>query len=141
MAVSAPRHGIGSAGCIAGAWLWCGIGRWLGLDRLRHWAGRHGRWLTLSPDDLDKAQSFFGRYCASDVLIGQLVPGVRTFVSVPVGIVAMPLMKFLVFSSIGTVAWTALLATAGHLLGSQYALVADWLGPLTSIIAFGLIAR
>jgi membrane protein DedA with SNARE-associated domain len=130
----------GSAGSIAGALLWYRIGRWLGLGKLRSLADRNGRWLTLSPEDLDQAQGFFERHSATAVLIGRLVPGVRTLISVPAGIVAMPLAKFLFFSAIGTIIWTAILALAGYLLQGQHAKVAGWLGPVTNLVTFALLA-
>ncbi len=124
----------GSVGSLAGGLLWYGIGRWLGLDRLKRFAARHGRWLTLSPEEIDGAQAFFNRHGGKAVFLGRLVPGVRTLISVPAGIVAMPLPAFLLWSGLGTVLWTALLAGAGYLLQSQYAAVEAWLGPVSNVI-------
>src|SRR3546814_6916648 len=45
----------GAFGSLAGAWLWYGIGHWLGAERLKAWAGRNGRWLTLAPRGVDRA--------------------------------------------------------------------------------------
>jgi membrane protein DedA with SNARE-associated domain len=129
----------GSIGSLAGALLWYGIGRWLGLDRLKGFAARHGRWLTLSPEDLDQAQGFFTRHGGKAVLLGRLVPGVRTLISVPAGIVGMPLPPFLLWTGIGTVVWTALLAGAGYLLESQYEAVSAWLGPVSNVIVGAIV--
>ncbi len=129
----------GSIGSLAGALLWYGIGRWLGLDRLKGFAARHGRWLTLSPEDLDQAQGFFTRHGGKAVLLGRLVPGVRTLISVPAGIVGMPLPSFLLWTGIGTVVWTALLAGAGYLLESQYEAVSAWLGPVSNVIVGAIV--
>jgi membrane protein DedA with SNARE-associated domain len=129
----------GSVGSLAGALLWYGIGRWLGLERLKRFAARHGRWLTLSPGDIDKAQGFFQRHGGKAVLLGRLVPGVRTLISVPAGIVAMPLPAFLLWTGIGTVAWTALLAGAGYLLESQYARVEGWVSPVSNVIMGAIV--
>jgi membrane protein YqaA with SNARE-associated domain len=75
----------GTAGALAGALLWYGLGRWVGLERLKRWAAEHGRWLTVSPDDLDRAAAWFGRHGGAAVLVGRLVPAVRTLISVPAG--------------------------------------------------------
>jgi membrane protein DedA with SNARE-associated domain len=72
------------------------------------------------------------------VLIGRLVPAVRTLISVPAGLFEMSLPRFLLYSSIGTIAWTALLAFAGYKLGSQYELVQSWLNPVSNVVV-GLI--
>ncbi len=81
----------GVAGSLAGALFWYWIGRKVGADRLKRWAGRHGRWLTLSPGDVDEADAWFDRHGVKAVLLGRLIPAVRTLVSVPAGLAAMPL--------------------------------------------------
>jgi membrane protein DedA with SNARE-associated domain len=130
----------GTTGSIVGALFWYGIGRWLGTERLRRWAGRHGRWLTLAPEEVDQATDWFRRYCGLAVLIGRLVPAVRTLISVPAGIAGMPLARFLAYSALGTAAWTALLAGAGYLLEDQYRQVQGWLNPVSNVIFAGIAA-
>jgi membrane protein DedA with SNARE-associated domain len=127
----------GTASSVAGALFWYGVGRWLGRERLKGLAARHGRWLTLSPAEIDEAQDFFLRHCGKSVLLGRLVPGVRTLISVPAGIVGMSLPKFLVYSTLGTAVWTAALAGAGYLLEAQYGKVSGWLSPVTNIVLGG----
>ena len=129
----------GTVGSVVGTLPWYLAGRRLGRDRLRRWAGRHGRWLTLRPRDVDSAQAWFDRHCAKSVVVGRLVPAVRTLVSVPAGITRMPLARFLVYSTLGSLVWTGALAVAGHALGAEYARVAGYLGPVTNAI-LGAIA-
>ena len=124
----------GSIGSLAGALFWYAIGAWFGLTRLRGFAAKHGRWLTLSPKEVDAADRWFDRYGGWAVLIGRLVPGVRTFISVPAGISDMPMGRFLLFTTIGTVAWTALLAAAGFWLGEEFDRVSVWMDPVTKVI-------
>src|SRR3546814_12153477 len=52
----------GTTGSLLGAVFWYIIGRWLGCNRLKRWADRHGRWMTMSPEDVDKAAEWFGRH-------------------------------------------------------------------------------
>src|SRR5919107_5023667 len=52
----------GTIGSLAGAYFWFLIGRWIGPKRLKRFAARHGRWLTMDPDELDQARAFFSRY-------------------------------------------------------------------------------
>jgi membrane protein DedA with SNARE-associated domain len=80
-----------TAGALAGSLLWYFGGRLLGTECLRTLAARHGRWLTISPDDLDTAQKWFERHCGKAVFFGRLVPAVRTLISVPPGIIGMAL--------------------------------------------------
>lgn len=130
---------MGSAGSLAGALLWYWIGRRLGAQRLKRLAARHGRWLTILPEDLDRSNDWFRRHGGEAVLIGRLIPTVRTFISVPAGVARMPLGVFLAYSAIGTLVWTAILALAGFWLQSQYDLVAAWLDPLSTAVVLGLL--
>jgi len=129
----------GTAGSLLGAVLWYIVGKRLGLDRLKHLAARHGRWLTLSPDDVDRADDWFRRHGARAVFFGRLIPTVRTLISVPAGIAGMPLRSFLAWSTLGTGLWTALLAGAGYLLQSQYQRVSDYLNPVSTVIVVLII--
>ncbi|MGE0257235.1 MAG: DedA family protein [Alphaproteobacteria bacterium] len=130
---------VGSVGSVLGSTLWYFIGYWLGGERLRRVAARHGRWLTVTPDDIDAACAWFDRHGGKAVLIGRLVPAVRTLISVPAGIAKMPLLPFLVYSGIGTLVWTALLGAAGFYLETQYRLVGDLLDPVADVV-IGILA-
>ncbi|WP_027132606.1 DedA family protein [Geminicoccus roseus] len=129
----------GTVGSVLGALFWYYLGRWMGLRRLRGWAERRGRWLTISPDEVDRSKAWFDRHAGMAVFIGRLVPAVRTLISVPAGIARMPLGWFLLYSTVGTGVWTALLAGAGYVLGSQYELVQGWLNPVSNVVAAGLV--
>jgi membrane protein DedA with SNARE-associated domain len=128
----------GSAGSLLGAALWYEAARHLGERRLRTWVERHGRWVTLGVRDVEKSQAWFKRHGNTAVLIGRLVPGVRTLVSVPAGFAGMRRGPFLVYSAAGTVVWTAALAGAGLILKSQFALVGDYINTVTNVL-FGCL--
>jgi membrane protein DedA with SNARE-associated domain len=129
----------GTAGSLAGALFWYAIGHRVGCERLRRSAARHGRLLTLSPKDVDRAQCWFHRHGGKAVLIGRLIPAIRTLISVPAGIAQMRLLPFLIYSMVGTAFWTTLLATTGYLLESRYQAVAAYVNPASNIV-LGLIA-
>ena len=128
----------GTAGSLAGLHVWYEIGRAVGLGRLERFAGRHGRWLGLSPDELRAAVDWFDRHGAGAVLLGRLVPTVRTLVSVPAGIARLSRARFLAFSAIGTGCWTAALAALGVALEARYELVAGWVGPVANVVVAAL---
>ena len=67
----------GTFGSLAGALVWYAIGRRIGERRLRAWVERHGKWLTLSPKDVDRSQQWFRRHGNAAVFIGRLMPGRR----------------------------------------------------------------
>ena len=129
----------GTAGSLLGGVFWYFVGRRLGLERLKRLAARHGRWLTLSPADVDRANDWFSGHGARAVFFGRLVPTVRTLISVPAGINGMPLASFLAWSALGTSLWTALLAVAGYVLQSQFDLVADYLNPVSTAIVILIV--
>jgi membrane protein DedA with SNARE-associated domain len=129
----------GALGSLAGATIWYYVGQLLGYDRLRAASARYGRWMTVSPDDLDRAQAFFLRHSGKAVFLGRLIPAIRTLISVPAGIVRMPLAPFLAYSTIGTALWTLLLAAAGYMLEAQYELVEAWLNPVTNVILAAIL--
>lgn len=122
----------GTIGALAGALLWYYVGLWVGTERLERWAGRHGRWLTMSRKDVELADRWFDRYGGWAVLVGRLIPTVRTFISVPAGLSEMGLPKFLFFTTLGTAVWSGLLAVAGYLLESQYETVSRWVNPVST---------
>jgi membrane protein DedA with SNARE-associated domain len=125
---------LASAGSLAGAIVWYEVGRRVGEQRLRDWVGRHGKWLTLSVHDVDRAQHWFRRHGRAAVFFGRLVPGVRTFVSLPAGFSSMPLAAFLAYSTLGTVLWTAALAYAGVMLQANFTVVSNAIDGVTNAL-------
>ena len=126
----------GGAGSLLGALAWYGVGFRLGAERLKGIAERHGRWLTVSESDVDRAQQWFDRYGDVAVCIGRLIPAVRSVISVPAGFARMGLRRFLLWSSIGTMVWTSLLTGLGYVLGTRFTEVDAWLKP----VAWAIIA-
>jgi membrane protein DedA with SNARE-associated domain len=124
----------GTTGSTLGAVCWYFVGRLVGVDRLRHFAARHGHWITLTPAQIDRADHWFDRHGAPAVMFARVVPIVRTFISVPAGMFAMDLRRFIIFTAVGDAMWNALLVTAGYALRSQYDRVDDYLNPLASVV-------
>ncbi|MEM7640989.1 MAG: DedA family protein [Pseudomonadota bacterium] len=103
----------GTAGAVAGALFWYWIGRRIGSNRLRRFADRHGRWLTIDAGSIDRSHAWFDRYGGVAVLIGRMIPGIRTFISVPAGVARMPLLPFLGYTMAGSLIWTGFLTALG----------------------------
>lgn len=115
-------------------------GRKFGQQRLCRFAARHGRWLAVSPRDIDRASAWFDRRGAWTVLVCRLIPGLRSLISIPAGMHRMPMATFLLWTSVGTAAWSALLAWAGYWLGSNFEQVSTWLGPVSWIVLGAIVA-
>jgi membrane protein DedA with SNARE-associated domain len=116
---------VATAGSLAGATVWYVVGQRIGEPRLKRWVSRHGKWLTLSAKDVDRSNDWFRRHGRGAVFVGRLVPGVRTFVSLPAGFSGMPLAPFLLYSALGTVIWTGVLAGAGVVLQANFSRVGE----------------
>ncbi len=124
----------GTIGSLAGAYFWFLVGRWIGPKRLKRFAAKHGRWLTMHPDEIDQARAFFSRHQALALFFGRLIPAIRSLISVPAGVNCVPISTFLFWSSLGTALWTVFLAGAGYLLESQYEKVSEWLNPVSNVV-------
>jgi membrane protein DedA with SNARE-associated domain len=81
---------------------------------------RRGRWLHLGPENLDKAERWFGRWGDWAACLGRVTPVVRSFVSIPAGLARMPLGRFTAFTFVGCIPWCFGLAGIGWALGSSY---------------------
>lgn len=124
----------GVVGTILGAIPWYYAGKLVGEPRLKHLADKYGKWITVSGEDIDKAQRWFNRYGNKAVLFGRLVPGIRTLISLPAGISDMPIVPFLIYSTLGTTIWVMFLTFLGFTLGNNYELVDEYMGPLSKIV-------
>lgn len=126
----------GTAGAMLGNYLWFWLAIKFGSDRLRRFADRHGRWLTLSWKEIERGHELFKKHGSIIVLVARMLPTLRSLISIPAGIFGMSHRRFLIFSTIGTAGWSAALAGAGYVLGSQFKDVEKILGPLsTAVIA------
>jgi membrane protein DedA with SNARE-associated domain len=106
----------GVLGYTLGSVVGWGIGRIGGRPFLE----RHGRWVHVTPDRLERAESWFDRYGDAAVFFSRVVPVVRSFISIPAGVVRMPLGRFTLLSFLGTIPWCFGLAGAGLALGTGW---------------------
>ena len=134
-----PAVLAGVIGTIIGALPWYYAGKLVGEERLKALADKYGKWITVSSQDIDKVTRWFNRYGKKAVLMGRLVPGIRTLISLPAGLSNMPLVPFLIYSTIGTTMWVMLLTFLGFILGDHYELVDEYLAPVSKIVLVFLI--
>lgn len=134
-----PAIAAGTIGTVLGAFPWYFAGHYFGEARLKAWADRYGKWITVSSKDIDKVVNWFNRHGGKAVFLGRLVPGIRTLISLPAGLAGMSFPLFLLYSTIGTIIWTALLTWLGYLLGENYDEVDHYLGPVSKIVLLSLV--
>lgn len=109
-----------TAGAYVGAVLLYLLGRRVGLDRSIHWLSKLP---LVDRSDFEKAAAWFDRHGKSSVLLGRLIPGVRSLISLPAGAQKMNPLTFTVFTIVGSGVWNTLLIGLGAALGTQYELV------------------
>ena len=92
----------------------------IGLYGGRPYLERHGRWLHLSAEKLDRAERWFERWEDWAVFLGRLTPVVRSFVSVPAGVFEVPFVRYTILTFAGSTIWCALFAGAGYVAGESW---------------------
>lgn len=106
----------GALGCNLGSAVAWYIGAYGGRAFILKW----GRFVLLNPHDLARAEHHFGKYGGITVLIGRLLPVVRTFIALPAGIARMPQFRFHLYTFIGSWPWCFVLAWIGMKLGQAW---------------------
>ncbi|MEA2574453.1 MAG: hypothetical protein QOH93_1751 [Chloroflexia bacterium] len=123
-----------TVGSLMGASILYGIGRWGGETRIGDWLDRYGKWVLLSRSDLYNSRTWFAKHGNYAVLVARVIPGMRSFVSVPAGLASMHYGRFLLFTAIGSAIWNGGLILAGYFLGRNWSQVEGWLAPLGPVI-------
>ena len=93
---------------------------WVGAKGGRPMVERYGSWLLLSRRDLDRVDHFFARYGSVTVLIGRMLPIVRTFIAFPAGVARMNQVRFHIYTFVGSWPWCYVLAYVGMRLGASF---------------------
>lgn len=106
----------GAIGCNLGSV----VAYWIGAKGGRPMVERYGRWVLMSRHDLDRMTKFFEKYGSITVLLGRLLPIVRTFIAFPAGIAKMPQGKFHIYTFVGSWPWCYALAYVGMKLGEKW---------------------
>jgi membrane protein DedA with SNARE-associated domain len=106
----------GAIGCNLGSVVAYWIGAWGGRPLVL----RYGKYVLMGERDLDRMHAFFEKYGSITVLLGRLLPVVRTFIAFPAGIARMPQLRFHVYTFIGSWPWCFALAYVGKQLGDRW---------------------
>lgn len=135
----------GTLGAMLGNYFWYLAARVVGLERFKPLIEKYGRWLTFDWAEIERAEKLFGRQGWAIVFFGRMLPTLRSLISIPAGLLHMRLSTFVIWSTIGTTGWTALLGFSGWALGQQFGTVETVVGPLSTavlvVIAIGYVWR
>lgn len=107
-------------GSVVGALALYGLGAWLGVARLRAIATRMP---LLHPEDIDRTVAWFGRHGGKAVFFGRMIPIFRSLISIPAGITRMPVWRFALLTTAGSLVWNSIFVLSGFYLGASWHIV------------------
>jgi len=129
-----------TAGALVGTLMLYVPGRLLGEEPLRRFLKRYGRFVHVNESSLDKASGWFDRHGGKAVLIGRLVPGGGSLISVSAGVEQMPLWRFVGYTTFDNGFYNAALVGLGWWFGSQWEIVERY-APIAEYAALAVVAR
>jgi membrane protein DedA with SNARE-associated domain len=126
---------VGTVGNLVGSWL----AYWAGYVGGRPLIDRWGRYLLIRPHEVDRAHDWVERHGELAVLGGRLLPVVRTFISLPAGVVRMGFWRFTAYTVLGCLPWVLALTWLGYLLGERWETVERVIRPFAWAIAVAIV--
>jgi membrane protein DedA with SNARE-associated domain len=129
----------GIVGTLLGNAFWYELARAIGAARIRPLFARYGRWFAVDDKDFDKAERTLRKHGPVALFFGRLLPGIRTVISIPAGLIKIPRHVFYLWTALGSTVWTLFLASAGYLLEDHYDKVERWLEPLSYVVLAGIV--
>ena len=127
---------VGIAGNVAGAW----VVYYVGLYGGRPFIDRYGKYVLLRHEHIELTERWFARYGALAVFFCRIIPGVRSFVSLPAGVARMPLWSFTFYTALGCLPFVAFLAWLGVKVGANWEQFLQQFKWLDYVVAAALVA-
>jgi membrane protein DedA with SNARE-associated domain len=124
-------------GSVGGALVLYWISRIFGLERTRHVLSKIP---LVTARDIDKGVAWFARNDAAAVFFGRMVPAIRSLVSIPAGVEQMPVSRFLLFTTAGSLIWNTIWIVAGYQLGSNWEKVEKYGNYLKYALVIAVVA-
>lgn len=124
----------GTLGSVLGALPLYYLGTIFDEKRLYRLAEKYGKYFLIKPSDVTDAQVWFNKYGKAVIFFGRMIPAIRSLISIPAGMNRMPMLPFLVLTTLGSAIWTTLLAYAGYVLGANYEQVAEFISPISKVV-------
>jgi membrane protein DedA with SNARE-associated domain len=115
----------GAIGNVIGSLIAYEVGAWGGRPFLYRW----GKYLLITPRDIERADRWFDKYGDRITFLSRLLPVVRTFISLPAGIARMKIWKFVLYCFLGAFPWSTGLAYGGYLLGQHWDKIREAIWP------------
>lgn len=100
---------------------------------------KYGKYFFMKEEDIEKSDSWFNKYGMLSALIGRNFPIVRTLISLPIGITRQPFIKFVIYTTIGSIPWTLAFVYVGYALGENWIILSTYIGYLKTPIRILLV--
>jgi membrane protein DedA with SNARE-associated domain len=126
-----------TVGSVVGALALYGLGTYLGDARLRRLIDRIP---LVEQRDLDRAEGWFKRHGERAVLIGRIIPVVRSFISVPAGVERMPLPRFVLYTTLGSGVWNSIFIGLGYQLGARWTTIGAYSDWINAVVIAAIVA-
>ncbi|NMA78247.1 MAG: DedA family protein [Actinomycetales bacterium] len=118
-------------GSVIGAWVLYGLGRLLGPERLRRIVIRMP---LVHVEDYDKSVAFMDEHGRKAIFFGRMVPGVRSLISVPAGLYAMPVGMFTLLTAAGSAIWNTIFLSIGYYMGSNWTVIEPYTDIFSNVV-------
>lgn len=109
----------------------------------RPFVEKYGRYFFMKAEDIEKSDSWFNKYGMASALVGRNFPIIRTLISLPIGIMRMSFIKFIIYTTIGSIPWTLAFTYFGYALGENWIIITSYIEylkvPIRILIAFLII--
>jgi membrane protein DedA with SNARE-associated domain len=126
---------VGTIGNLVGSLIAYYVGWWGGRPLLQ----KYGKYILITPNKLNMADEWFEKYGHEAVLISRLLPGLRTFISLPAGITHMNLKKFILYTVVGSLPWCFVLTYIGVLMGPNWTTIESYFHYLDILVGIGVL--
>ncbi|MDG4813899.1 DedA family protein [Micromonospora sp. WMMD956] len=118
-------------GSVVGALALYWIGAMLGRDRMRAIAAKLP---LVKLEDVDRTEAWFLRHGVKAVFFGRMIPVFRSLISIPAGVERMPVLTFLLYTTLGSLIWNTVFVLAGYLLGENWHVVEAYVGTFQNVV-------
>ncbi|MFI6528343.1 DedA family protein [Streptomyces uncialis] len=122
-------------GSVVGALALYGFGALLGRDRLRRIIAKIP---LMKVSDYDRTEEWFAKHGTKAVLFGRVLPIFRSLISIPAGVVRMPILTFVALTALGSAVWNTVLVMAGYSLGNNWHRVEGYAGIMERVVLGGV---
>jgi len=126
---------VGILGSVLGALL----NYYLAIFFGRKFILKYGKYFFIKEETLDKLESFFAKHGEISTFTGRLIPGIRQLISLPAGLARMNIVKFSFYTALGAGIWVVVLVAVGYLVGSNEALISEYLKSATLIALVSVV--